>query len=119
MQVTYPLGKPDAETQPVEQKPPVIRYLPTWDRVLIQRHPDRDKTQRGLFLPQTFQGALAEGTIVAVGPGRLSDSGAMLPGPFNVGDVVLFSDQSALCVDPDDSEQVMVASQAILAVEVK
>lgn len=96
---------------------PRIQYLPTWDRVLIQRHPDRDKTARGLFLPQNFQGNLTEGTVLACGPGRLSDAGVMCPGPFKVGDVVLFSDQSALCVDPDDPDQVMVAQVSILAVK--
>lgn len=93
-----------------------ITYLPTWDRVLVVKHPDKDKTARGLFLPQNFQGNLTEGTILALGPGRMTEAGTLSTSPFEVGQVVLFSDQSALCVDPDDPSQVMVASQAILAV---
>lgn len=94
-----------------------ITYLPTWDRILVRKHSDKEQTAKGLFLPGNFQGALTEGTVLAVGPGRMSDAGIRVPSGFEVGQVVLFSDQSALGFDHDQPEQVMIAAQAILAVK--
>lgn len=94
-----------------------ITYLPTWDRILVRKHSDKEQTAKGLYLPDNFQGSLTEGTVLAVGPGRISESGVRVPSGFEIGQVVLFSDQSALGFDHNQPEQVMIAAQGILAVK--
>ena len=71
----------------------------------------------GLLLPENFQGRLMEGEILAVGPGRMNDQGVQVPSGFKVGQVVLFSDEAGLRVDPDAPDQFMVAAASILAVK--
>jgi chaperonin GroES len=93
-----------------------IRFLPTWNRVLIRKYDAQEGTATGLILPGTYAGKASEGEIIAVGPGRQNDQGEYIDSGFMVGDVVLFADQSSVGLDPSAPEQVMVEAQALLAV---
>lgn len=96
-----------------------IRFMPTWNRVLMRKLDPEEATAAGLFLPGQYAGKAAEGEVIAVGPGKQNDQGEWILSPFKVGDILLFSDQSALGLDPSAPEQVMVEAGAILAVKVK
>jgi chaperonin GroES len=45
----------------------------------------------GIYIPDTAKEKPQEGTIVAVGPGRLTDEGARVPMELEVGDSVVYS----------------------------
>ena len=51
---------------------------PLFDRVLVKRNEEPTKTKSGLFLPETSKEKPSEGTVLAVGNGRVSDDGKEL-----------------------------------------
>jgi chaperonin GroES len=101
----------------IEAAPSPIKYLPTWDRLLIRPVDKRDKTKSGLYLPGT-SARLIEGEVLACGPGRVENAIRVDHG-FKVGDVVVFSDEAMLQVDPEADDQRLVAAGAVLAIKAK
>ncbi|XP_071102156.1 10 kDa heat shock protein, mitochondrial-like [Haliotis cracherodii] len=65
------------------------RFLPMFDRVLVERFLPEVKTKSGLMLPEKSQGKVVEATVVAIGPGSRSDEGKTIPMSVGVGDKVL------------------------------
>ena len=109
------LGIQDANGRPAAKTHP-IRFLPTWNRVLIRKFEPEEMTAGGILLPGSVKGLASEGEIIAIGPGRQNDQGEHIDSGFMVGDVVLFAEQSSVALDPSAPEQVMVEAQALLAV---
>jgi len=69
-----------------------MRFHPLNDHVVIEPIKEEQKTKTGIVLPDTAEKERPEqGKIIAVGPGKMTDSGNRLPLSVKVGDVVLFS----------------------------
>ena len=64
---------------------------PLGDRVLVRRDPSDEKTAGGLYIPKTAEKESCLGRVVAAGPGKTTDQGAVLPLSVKVGDHVAFS----------------------------
>jgi len=90
-----------------------IRYLPTWDRLLVRRK-DTTRRESGLYLPASFKGQVCEGDVIAVGPGRI-ENGQRVDHGFKVGDVVVFSNEAVLPLDDEAPDQGFLAAGAVLA----
>lgn len=69
------------------------KIKPLGNRVLIQRSKPQP-TKGGILLPDSAQEKPKEGTIVAVGPGKIDENGTKEPLNVKVGDRVLFSTYS-------------------------
>ncbi len=67
-------------------------------RVLVDRAAANDKSAGGIYLPGKDNDQL-RGTVVAVGPGRMLDSGAVVPMTVQNGDVVLFDSGTEITVE--------------------
>ena len=67
---------------------------PTDDRVAVKLETAESKTSGGLIIPDTVQARSQKGTVVAVGPGKLSKLGDRLPVAVSIGDKV-FSARNA------------------------
>ena len=63
---------------------------PLEDRVLIKPIEPESKTSSGIYLPETAKEKPMQGKVVAVGPGRLLDSGERVKPSVKKGDVVVF-----------------------------
>jgi chaperonin GroES len=69
-----------------------VEFKPLGNRVVIE--PDEGDEQvsaGGIYIPDTAKEKPQEGTIVAVGPGRLTDDGNRVPMDVAVGDTVVYS----------------------------
>jgi chaperonin GroES len=64
---------------------------PLGDKVVVQVIEQEDKTASGIYLPDTAKKKPQEGKVIAVGDGRVLDSGDRNKLSVNVGDRVLFS----------------------------
>ena len=89
---------------------------PLNDRVLIQRVEASEKTAGGILLPDSAKEKPTEGRIVAVGTGKLGDSGKRVPLAVNVGDRVLFSSYAGTNIKDDGEEYMILEANEILAV---
>ena len=68
-----------------------VSIKPLEDRVVVQANEAETTTASGLVIPDTAKEKPQEGTVIAVGPGRIDDNGNRVPLDVNVGDVVIYS----------------------------
>lgn len=96
---------------------------PLGDRVLLKPLSASDmasKTASGILIPDTVSKEKPEqGTVVAVGPGRIGDDNVRIPVAVEVGDRVVFSKYGYDEVKVDGVEYYLVSEQNILAVITK
>lgn len=96
----------------------MTKIKPLGNRVLVQRTKAKT-TKGGILLPDSAQEKPREGTVVAVGPGKLNDSGVLETVEVKVGDRVLFGAYSGTEIkevaDKDD-ELLILAESEILGI---
>jgi chaperonin GroES len=68
-----------------------MKITPLADRVVIKRFEAEDKTAGGILLPDSAKDKPQKGTVLAVGPGKLTKDGKRVPVDVKEGDVVLFT----------------------------
>jgi chaperonin GroES len=94
-----------------------FRIRPLADRVVIKPQEKEDKTRGGIFLPDTASKEKPqEGTVIAVGDGKLDDSGKRTPVAVQAGDKVLFAKYAGTEIKVDDVDYLILAEKDILAV---
>lgn len=95
-----------------------MRIKPLGDRVIIEIEKEKGgKTKSGIYLPDTVDKERPEqGTVVAVGPGKLSDEGKRVPVTVKKGDVVLFTKYGPNEIKVDGKEYLIAREEDILAV---
>jgi chaperonin GroES len=93
-----------------------MNLKPLGDRVVIQPQERETMTASGLVLPDTSKEKPQEGTVLAVGPGRLLESGEHTQVEVKVGDRVIYSKYSGTEFKQDDKELLIVSERDILAV---
>ena len=75
-----------------------------------------DKAAGGIILPDTAQEKPQQGTVVAAGPGKVSDSGSLIEMTVKKGDKVLYGKYSGSEVAFDGTDYVIMRESDILAV---
>ena len=85
-----------------------MNIKPLQDRVVIRRVEEKKETAGGIILPGSAQEQQNEGEVVAVGPGKASDSGALIPMTVKVGDKVMFGQYSGQEVKDENAETLLV-----------
>lgn len=89
---------------------------PLEDRIVIQQVEAEQTTASGLVIPDTAKEKPQEGTVIAVGPGRVDDSGNRVPMDVNVGDVVIYSRYGGTEVKYQGEEYLILSARDVLAV---
>jgi len=87
-----------------------------FDRILIQRNEEPSRTKSGLFLPEAAKEKPSEGTVLAVGQGRVSDDGKVTPLAVKVGDKVLFEKYSGTEIKIDGEERIILREDEVLGI---
>ncbi len=67
-----------------------MQVRPLYDRILVKRVEEEVKSKGGLFLPETAKEKPSEGIVLAVGQGRVTDSGEIKSLAVKAGDRVAF-----------------------------
>ncbi len=94
-----------------------FRIRPLADRVVIKPQEKEEKTRGGIYLPDTASKEKPqEGTIMAVGEGKLDDNGKRTPVGVKTGDKVLFAKYAGTDIKVDDEDYLILAEKDILAV---
>jgi chaperonin GroES len=92
-----------------------VELQPLDDRVVVRRLEAEEKTEGGIVLPDTAKEKPQRGEVLAVGPGKLLDSGKRAPAEVKVGDKVLFGKYSGSEVKVESEELVIMREGDILA----
>jgi chaperonin GroES len=89
---------------------------PLDDRVLVKQSEAEDVTAGGIVLPDTAKEKPQRGTVVAVGPGKLLDSGKRGEMGLSKGDQVFYGKYAGTEVKIDGQEYVILRESDVLAV---
>jgi len=82
----------------------VQKFLPLFDRVLVERFAPEVKTKAGIMLPEKAVGKVLEATVVATGPGARTNEGKTIPLAVKVGDRVLLPEYGGTKVMMEEKE---------------
>ncbi len=95
----------------------MMKLKPLGDRVVIEPVRREEKTATGIVLPSTAEKERPEqGKVVAVGFGRMLESGQLMPLNVKKGDVVLFTKYGPQEVKVDGKEYLIAKEEDILAI---
>jgi chaperonin GroES len=92
-----------------------MKLNPLDDRVVVKPMDAEQMTAGGIVLPDTAKEKPQRGEVVAVGPGRLLDSGERCPVGVAVGDEVLFGKYGGTEIEVDGEEVKILRESDILA----
>lgn len=67
-----------------------MKIRPLQDRVIVKRIEEEEKTKGGIIIPDTAKEKPQEGKVVAVGKGKITDDGKVIPLDVKAGDRILF-----------------------------
>ncbi|HEY2175282.1 MAG TPA: co-chaperone GroES [Mycobacteriales bacterium] len=93
-----------------------VTIKPLEDRIVVQANEAETTTASGIVIPDTAKEKPQEGTVVAVGPGRVDDNGKRVPIDVKVGDVVLYSKYGGTEVKYGQDEYLVLSARDVLAV---
>uniref|UniRef100_A0A8C2MAZ3 10 kDa heat shock protein, mitochondrial n=1 Tax=Cricetulus griseus TaxID=10029 RepID=A0A8C2MAZ3_CRIGR len=90
------------------------KFLPLFDRVLVERSAAETVTKGGIMLPEKSQGKVLQATVVAVGSGSKGKGGEIQPVSVKVGDKVLLPEYGGTKVVLDDKDYFLFRDADIL-----
>tara|TARA_Y100001936_G_scaffold254159_1_gene325985 strand:+ start:6172 stop:6465 length:294 start_codon:yes stop_codon:yes gene_type:complete len=94
----------------------VARKLqPLGDRIVVKAIEQENQTKSGIFIPDSAKERPQEGSVVAVGPGRVNDDGSRVAMDVAVGDVVIYSKFAGTEFEEDGEEYLIMKETDILA----
>ena len=94
-----------------------MKIKPLADYIVIEPISQEEKTKSGILVPSTIERERPEqGKVVAVGPGKKTSSGKVIPPEVKPGDIVLFTKYSPNEVKVDDKEYLIAKQEDILAI---
>jgi len=93
-----------------------MKIRPLHDRILAKRLAEDAKTSGGLFIPDTAKEKPLEARVIAVGSGKLLESGKLQALSVKVGDQVLIGKYSGSEVKLDGEEHIILREDDILAI---
>ncbi len=93
-----------------------MKIRPLHDRVIVKRLEEERTSPGGILIPDTAAEKPIQGKVVAVGKGKILESGEVRPLDVKVGDKVLFGKYSGTEVKMDGDELVVMREEDIMAV---
>ena len=103
-------------TATASKSAPKTKLSPLGDRVVIQPTPREEMTKSGIVLPDTAKEKPQEGTIIAVGPGRILDDGSREAMDVKKGHKVLYAKYAGTEFKIDGEELLIVSQKDIFAI---
>jgi chaperonin GroES len=93
-----------------------MKVRPLQDRILIKRVEEEGKSKGGIIIPDTAKEKPQEGQVVAVGPGKVTDSGTRVAPEVKAGDRILFGKYSGTEIKIEGEEHLILREEDVLAV---
>ena len=92
-----------------------MKVIPLQDRVLLKRLEEKETVKGGIIIPDSAKQKQETAKVIAVGEGKQTEDGKIIPIPVKVGDVVLMDKYSFQEVTIDDEEYIIVKADDIIA----
>ena len=89
---------------------------PLMDKIVIEVIDENEKTQGGIFIPDSAKEKPQKGKVVAVGAGKVLENGQREPMDVQVGDVILYAKYSGTDVKVENVEYKILPIRDVLAI---
>ena len=89
---------------------------PLGERVLVRPSEAEEQTASGIVLPDNVPKKPTEGTVLALGSGRVLDNGRRIPISLKESDTVIYSKYAGSEVTIDEKDPILIDEDSILAV---
>ena len=93
-----------------------MKVRPLYDRVIVRRVAEEEKTKGGIIIPDSAKEKPSEGEVVAVGAGKANEKGVVRPIDLKKGDRILFGKYSGNEVKIDGVEHLLLREDEVLGV---
>jgi chaperonin GroES len=93
-----------------------MKVRPLHDRLVVRRIEEKETTKGGIIIPDTAKEKPQEGEVLAVGNGKILDSGVKITLDVKVGDKILFGKYSGTEIKIDGEDVLILREDEVLAV---
>ena len=93
-----------------------FKLQPLEDRIVVKPGDEEETTVSGIVIPDTAKEKPQEGTVLAVGPGRIDDKGNRVPIDVKEGDIVLYSKYGRTELKYAGEEYLVLSARDVLAI---
>ncbi len=93
-----------------------MKLRPLGDRILVKAEEPKEKKIGGIIIPDTAKEKPQEGTIIAVGNGKIGKDGKVIPMDVKVGDKVLYGKYSGNEVKIDNEAFLIMSQDDVLGI---
>jgi chaperonin GroES len=93
-----------------------MKIRPLQDRVIVKRLEEEEKTKGGIIIPDTAKEKPQEGKVIAVGKGKVTEDGKVIPLDVKVGDRILFGKYSGSEIKIEGEEHLIMREEDILGI---
>jgi chaperonin GroES len=94
----------------------IMNIRPLHDRIIVERLEEETTTAAGIIIPDSAKEKPQQGIIKAVGKGKVTEEGKVMPLDVKVGDKVLFGKYSGTDIKLDGKEYLMMREDDVLGV---
>lgn len=92
-----------------------LSLIPCGDRIIVQRF-EEEEMKGGIILPDTAKKKQEMAKVVAIGKGKVTEEGKILPMPVEVGQTILMDKYSGQEVTIDEEEYVVLRADDVIAI---
>ncbi|HNS14035.1 MAG TPA: co-chaperone GroES [Syntrophorhabdaceae bacterium] len=93
-----------------------MKIKPLYDRILVKRIEEEEKTKGGIIIPDAAKEKPQEGMVVEVGDGKILDNGQQAALQVKAGDKILFGKYSGTEIKIDGEEHLILREDDVLAI---
>ena len=93
-----------------------MKLRPLQDRIIVKRLEEETMTAGGIFIPETAKEKPQKGEVIAVGKGKKTEDGKVLPVDVKKGDKVLFGKYAGTEIKIEGEEYLIMREDDILGI---
>ena len=93
-----------------------MKFNPLHDRILIKRIEDKETAKGGIIIPDSAKEKQQEGEVIAVGNGRKTEDGKIIPLDVKAGDRILFGKYSGTEIKVDNEDFLILKEEEVLGI---
>ncbi|MBN2255906.1 MAG: co-chaperone GroES [Deltaproteobacteria bacterium] len=93
-----------------------MKVRPLHDRIIVKRLEEEATTKGGIIIPDTAKEKPYQGEVIAVGSGRRTEDGKVIPLDVKAGNKILFSKYAGTDIKIDDVEYLIMREEDVLGI---
>lgn len=93
-----------------------MKLVPVRDKIIVEKEEVVKKTTGGILIPDGAAEKPIIGLVLAVGPGRVTENGTLIPLPVEVGDRIIYTKYAGTEIEMDDKKYLILSESDVQSV---